>query len=125
MILRNDHYRRLGAFCEIFETASWTERERMYLVIEDEPDSVDGDRWDRMLGAAAEYIAETFGIDTPGWAMRGSFNLSSNDWFLSNFENARSRAKRTSPGPFRRRGLYLEPRDLGRDGFDLLGNRVA
>ena len=78
-----------------------------------------------MLGAVAEHIATTVAIPVPDWTNERAFNATGEDWYFSTFPSGKTTSPTAAPEAFRRRSLFVEPRDLTRDGLDLLGNRVA
>jgi hypothetical protein len=108
---------------EFLEECQWVAGPDRAAVIAEEPAVVDGDRWDVMLGGLAEYVALKSDIPTPPWSALPYRLWCGRAWFLSELNSVRASALSTSPASFRARGIFLEPRDLTRDGLDLAGVR--
>lgn len=63
-------------------------------------------RYDAFLGALAEHLAATRGIQRPGWACTPDRFLES-FWFISDVPGFRALAIAQSPAAFRRRGVFV------------------
>jgi hypothetical protein len=107
---------------EFLEQCLWADQATRRALIDAEPPLIDNDRWDVLLGAVCEYVARSSGIATPAWSASPIRLWCGRIWFLSDLQSVRASALATSPGPFRARGIFLEPRDLTRDGVDLAGS---
>ncbi len=65
-----------------------------------------GERTDAYLGALAEHLAATRGLERPDWAVeRGRFL--DRFWFVSEVQGFRALAIAQSPAAFRRRGIFI------------------
>jgi hypothetical protein len=115
--------RRWLLVLEFLEECQWVPAQERESLIAVEPSLVDQDRWDVMLGALAEYVALKSDIATPAWSAMSHRVWCGRAWFLSELKSVRASALSTSPASFRARGIFLEPRDLTRDGLDLAGVR--
>lgn len=67
-------------------------------------------RYDALLAGWAEFEAEQFGLEVPGWTARAP--VLSEAWYVSPYGKAAAEAE--SPEPLRRRGVMMERVDLMR-----------
>lgn len=72
-------------------------------------------RFDVLLAAAAEHIACRWGQPGPLWAVASDRFLDFG-WWVSDLPSARALSMVWTPAAFRRRGIYLDRRDLTSDG---------
>ena len=110
------HARRWLLVLEFLEELQHETVERRLSLIAAEPDFVDRDRWDVLLGALCEYVAIRNDGRVPAWCTKPERLWCGRAWFLSDLPSVRACALSNSPASFRARGIFLEPEDLGRDG---------
>lgn len=79
------------------------------------PSSAGDARWDALIGALAEHLAFHHGLAYPPWAEELDRFLDQ-WWFPVNRPAARAAAIVHAPAAFARRGVFVERRDLERDG---------
>lgn len=79
----------------------------------DEPPPTGDAGLDAFLAGLAEYLAERAGLDGPAWAEHSRRFLST-FWFPHEHTDFDAIALRDSPGPFRRRNVYVHPSSLER-----------
>jgi hypothetical protein len=70
-------------------------------------------RHDAFLGALAEHLAATAGVERPSWACEPERFLD-RFWFVSEVEGFRALALADAPAAFRRRGVFMSRRSLDR-----------
>ncbi len=63
-------------------------------------------RHDAFLGALAEHLAASSGVERPSWACEADRFLS-RVWFVSEIRGFRALALAESPAAFRRRGVFV------------------
>lgn len=80
-------------------------------LVDTEPHLTGLQRFDALLAAIAEHVTSRFGVPGPPWAENTNRFLTS-PWWVSPLPSARVQAL----AGFRRRGIYLDGRDLGQDG---------
>jgi len=85
---------------------------RARAIAERPPDTGDP-RHDAYLGALAEHLAVTNGLERPEWTLEPSRFLD-RFWFVSETQGLRALALVHSPAAFRRRGIFLGPGALER-----------
>jgi hypothetical protein len=74
--------------------------------IEQRPEPTTDARADAYLGALAEHLAATTGIDRPAWSIEPERFLD-RFWFPSEVPGFRAVAIAESPAAFRRRGIFI------------------
>lgn len=94
------------------EYASTGEETRQRL-LDDPPASTHDDRWDAFLAAMGEHLAFHGRLGCPPWTQQPERFLD-RWWFLSDTPSGRAEALVTAPASFRRRGVFIEARDLER-----------
>jgi hypothetical protein len=77
------------------------------------PEPTDDPRTDAYLGALAEHLAATRGIERPDWAVEPERFLD-RFWFVSEVPGFRALAVAQSPAAFRRRGIFITEGGLQR-----------
>lgn len=77
------------------------------------PDPTGDPRADAYLGALAEHLAATLGLERPAWASEKSRFLDE-FWFPSTVPGFRALAIAQSPAAFRRRGIFIARGSLER-----------
>jgi hypothetical protein len=70
------------------------------------PESTTDPRADAYLGALAEHLAATNGIERPAWSLEPERFLE-RFWFVSEVHGFRALAVAQSPAAFRRRGIFI------------------
>lgn len=70
-------------------------------------------RHDAFLGALAEHLAATAGVERPAWAC-GPERFLDHFWFVSDVKGFRATAVAEAPTAFRRRGVFVSRRALER-----------
>lgn len=70
------------------------------------PEPTGDPRADAYLGALAEHLAATRGLERPGWALEPGRFLD-RFWFVSEVPGFRALAVAQSPAAFRRRGIFI------------------
>lgn len=84
-----------------------------------EPPLIGDARFDALLAAAAEHVAARHGLPGPLWTITAE-RLLYRAWWISTLPSARVQALLWTPASFRRRGIYLDRRDLTHDGAVLM-----
>lgn len=74
--------------------------------IRERPERTGSAPTDAYLGALAEHLAATRGLERPAWAVEPARFLS-RFWFLSDVPGFRALAVAQSPAAFRRRGIFI------------------
>ena len=87
-------------------------RQRARALAERPPATGDA-RHDAFLGALAEHLAATAGLERPAWACEPDRFLD-RFWFVSEVEGFRAVAVADAPAAFRRRGVFVSRRALER-----------
>lgn len=85
------------------------------VLVDDEPASTGDPRIDALLAGCAEYFCALHNEPAPLWTATHDRFLNTS-WWLSTLPSSRAQALAWTPAPFRRRGIYLERRDLYDDG---------
>lgn len=85
------------------------------VLVDEEPPLTGNPRIDALLAAAAEYFCALHTEPAPLWSATHDRFLE-NSWWLPTLPSSRAQALLWTPAPFRRRGIYLERRDLYDDG---------
>lgn len=111
---------RLRTFFEFMRGAHESGAGALALV-DAEPDRTGDERFDALLAAAAEFFCARFGEPGPLWSVAVDRFLS-RGWWLSRLPSGRAQALVWCPGPFRRRGIYLERRELFDDGCEAVSD---
>jgi hypothetical protein len=81
--------------------------------ISDQPPLTGDTRHDAFLGALAEHLAATNGIQRPAWAVAPERFLD-RFWFVSETSGFRAVSIAQAPAAFRRRGIFIPARSLER-----------
>lgn len=113
---------RLRIFFEFIRGADEAGTSALDLIVE-EPALIGDQRFDALLGAAAEYIAARWGRPGPLWSVSIERFLDT-AWWVSDLPSARAFAAVWTPAPFRRRGIYLDRHDLTSDGVHVMPEPV-
>lgn len=107
-------WRLVMEFLELFRHESRGVRQGL---IDVEPTPVDA-RWDAFVGGLAEFVAQRDDLTVPAWALQPGRRLT-HRWFIveSSLPDRdtlpiQQLALASCPGPFRSRGVFLEPHDL-------------
>lgn len=79
----------------------------------DEPQSTGDAGVDAFLAGLAEHLAERAGLESPAW-VEDPRRFLSTFWFPHKRTDFDAIALRDSPGPFRRRNVYVHPSSLER-----------
>lgn len=128
----DDDSTRLRLFFEFTRGADEAGSSALSLV-DEEPILTGDQRYDALLGAIAEHITSRYGLSAPLWTATTDRFLY-RAWWISALPSARIQAMLWTPGSFRRRGIFLDRRDLTHDGatalsepplFDAAGIRRA
>ncbi len=77
------------------------------------PDPTGDRRFDAFVGGLGEHLAYHDLLTTPAWTSEHERFLDF-AWFWSDLPSLRTRALIHSPASFRRRGIFVDPYDLGR-----------
>lgn len=111
-MLRNpddDRY-RVRAFFELMRGAADAGETAMHLFV-DEPPLVGDPRFDALLAAAAEYVAERLQQSAPPWADKPCRFLET-QWWITDLDSCRAYARTGTHPAFKRRGIWLDEYDL-------------
>ena len=81
----------------------------------DSPPPLTGTRWDALLAATAEHLAELHGQSLPGWLEEPARRLDQ-PWALPTGGRVRRNAILYAPAAFVRHGALPDPRDLDARG---------
>lgn len=84
-----------------------------FAAVEGEPESCGDERWDALLGALAEWLAHADGLARPPWCVASQRFLRS-WWVPFDRPSVVARALVEAPAAFRRRGIMIPARSLGR-----------
>lgn len=77
------------------------------------PETTGDPRHDAFLGALAEHLAASHGLERPSWSVEPDRFLPS-FWFVSEVPGFRAIAIAQAPAAFRRRGVFVPERSLHR-----------
>jgi hypothetical protein len=88
------------------------ERSRADAIVE-KPDPTGESRQDAYLGAMAEHLAVTHGLERPPWSVEADRFLS-RFWFVSEVPGFRAISVSQAPAAFRRRNVFVPERSLHR-----------
>jgi len=110
MIEEPRYKHRLKLVFEFFRGAGDDEADIAELIA-DEPPRVGDVRFDAILAASAEYVADQHGLPVPVWAEDDSRTLDS-DWLIPEYEKAQEWARTDAPPAFKKRRVFIEERDL-------------
>lgn len=88
------------------------ERSRFEAIVE-KPATTGEARHDAYLGALAEHLAVTHGLERPSWSVEPDRFLS-RFWFVSETPGFRAISLAQAPAAFRRRGVFVPERSLHR-----------
>lgn len=105
---------RLRVFFEFMRGADEAGPAAMSLVSAEPPWTGDI-RFDVLLAGTAELICARFAEPAPLWSIATDRFLD-HSWWVSDLPSGRAMAALWCPGPLRRRGIYLDRRDLMSDG---------
>ena len=94
---------------EFTEEYSWEPPGACWALLADEPAATGDERWDALLGALAEHLAEADGQLPPSWA---ATRILTDPWYPAELQAQRDDARATAPPTFRRHGVYLSAADL-------------
>ncbi len=117
-----DEQTRLRIFFEFIRGADESGTAALDLIT-DEPALIGDQRFDALLGAAAEYMSARWGRPGPLWAVSVERFLDT-AWWISDLRSARAFAAVWTPASFRRRGIYLDRHDLTSDGVCVMPEPV-
>lgn len=98
---------------EFLEEYGWEPIGSRRALLETEPDPTGDARSDALLAALAEHLAYHDGATIPHWAEEPNRFLD-RWWFPVNLPSARVAALVGAPASFRRRGVFIDRRDLER-----------
>ncbi len=101
---------RLKLVFEFFRGVGDEDADLEYLIREEPPRTGD-ERFDAILAACAEYVANRNELEVPEWAFDESRVLSYG-WWVPEYPQARTWAMAFAPPEFKTRGVYIEERDL-------------
>ncbi len=100
---------RWRLIAEFLEEYRWEAPPDRLRLLEEEPSTTGDDRWDVFLAALAEHLALRDDRRAAGWAEQRSLRAF---WFPFNTRAARADALVHAPVAFRRRGVFVAPREL-------------
>ncbi|HEU4736956.1 MAG TPA: hypothetical protein VFS48_08040 [Solirubrobacterales bacterium] len=106
-----DFHRAVREFLDEFSLRG-DERSRFEAIV-DKPVSTGEARHDAYLGALAEHLAVTHGLERPAWSVEPDRFLS-RFWFVSETPGFRAISLAQAPAAFRRRGVFVPERSLHR-----------
>jgi hypothetical protein len=106
-----DEYHRRIWFFEFFRGVCDPDVPSFEELISEQPPRTGDVRFDALLAASAEYVAEEHGVATPRWCLDESLRLGE-PWNLAQWGHAKLLARRNSPTAFAKRNIYIESRDL-------------
>nr|WP_308010651.1 hypothetical protein [Mycobacterium avium] len=84
-------------------------------LVNEEPPLTGAPGYDALLAAIAEHITSRYGLPAPLWTATTDRFLY-RAWWITTLPSARVQAMLWTPGSFRRRGVFLDRRDLTHDG---------
>ncbi|ORA31256.1 hypothetical protein BST20_27330 [Mycobacterium branderi] len=105
----DDRY-RMRAFYELIRAAADLGEAAMQLIAV-EPPLVGDPRFDALLAAAAEYIAQRLGQLIPAWSQKPCRFLET-QWWVSDLPSGRAYASSGTRPAFKRRGIWIDEHDL-------------
>lgn len=76
------------------------------------PVSTGDRRWDALLAATAEWLAERTGIEAPRWTAIASRSLPAPGWFVTPDRRLHRLVRASTPASFARHGVYLDGASL-------------
>jgi len=118
-----DEALRWRLIAEFLEDYRWEPVETRHGLLEDEPAGTGDEHWDVFVAALAEHLALRDHRAAPGWAQARSLDRF---WFPFNTPAARVDAIVHAPVAFRRRGVFVAPRNWKlRDRTDSCRGRVT
>jgi hypothetical protein len=94
---------------EFMEEYRWEPDNIRPSLLIDEPAPVGDERWDALLAALAEYLAEKLPSAPPAWAASRTLLQ---PWFPAELAALRAEALISAPAAFRKHGVYLSSWDL-------------
>jgi hypothetical protein len=106
-----DFHRAVREFLDEFSLRG-DERSRCEAIV-DKPVPTGEARHDAYLGALAEHLAVTHGLERPAWSVEPDRFLS-RFWFVSETPGFRAISLAQAPAAFRRRGIFVPERSLHR-----------
>jgi transcriptional regulator with XRE-family HTH domain len=81
-------------------------------LVSEPPPSTQDSRWDALIAATVEYVAEQKGVTVPAWTEEKWRKCEG--WYFSGIASLAEQERVESPKPFAKRGVYLVPEDLTR-----------
>lgn len=81
-------------------------------LISEPPPSTQDSRWDALIAATVEYVAEQKGVTAPSWTEQEWRKCEG--WHFSGIAELAEQERVDSPKPFAKRGVYLVTEDLSR-----------
>ena len=81
-------------------------------LISEPPPSTQDSRWDALIAATVEYVADQRGMTVPVWTEQKWRKCE--EWYFSGIAELAEQERANSPKPFVKRGVYLVPEDLSR-----------
>lgn len=106
-----DFHRAVREFLDEFALRA-DERSRLDAIVE-KPLATGEPRQDAYLGALAEHLAVTHGLERPAWSVEPDRFLS-RFWFVSEVSGFRAISIAQAPAAFRRRNVFVPERSLHR-----------
>ena len=103
-----DESRRWRLVAEFLEDYRWEPPEARLALLSDAPAPTGDEHWDVFLAALAEHVAARDGRSAPAWTEERALLQF---WFPFNTRSARTDAIVHAPAAFRRRGVYISPRN--------------
>lgn len=94
---------------EFLEEYRWEPANTQLRLVQQEPVSVDVDRWDALLAALAEYLTAQHDLAPPAWTDQ---RVLKHAWFPAELAIQRADALVWAPAAFRKYGVYLSVKDL-------------
>ncbi len=81
-------------------------------LISEPPPSTQDPRWDALIAATVEYVADQRGMTIPVWTEQEWRKCE--EWYFSGITELAEQERANSPKPFVKRGVYLVTEDLSR-----------
>jgi hypothetical protein len=106
-----DFHRAVREFLDEFSLRG--DARTQFEAIVDEPAPTGDARHDAYLGALAEHLAVTHGLERPAWSVEPDRFLS-RFWFVSETPGFRAISLAQAPAAFRRRGVFVPEHSLHR-----------
>jgi hypothetical protein len=94
---------------EFMEEYGWEPPVARYPLLRDEPPPTGDTRWDALLAAIADHLAEAGTSPPPPWT---ASRVLTDHWYPAPLQAQRDDARTTAPPAFRRHGVYLSATDL-------------